>query len=159
MTHMNQLDCNTPNGRTYIQHSIYAINKLASFYCARAAHTLDTGIADIDAILIRDSLVIGLVEAKSRNMTKQQLNTFGSYLITHDKLLRGIALSVALQARFDVVVNLIPDHIIAVWNITTSCGEVMLDLNPIETTTQATCNGGSAQRINAFLTVDNAIFI
>jgi len=156
---MNQLDCNTPNGRAYIQHSIYAINKLASLYCARAAHTLDTGIADIDAILTRDNLVVGLVEAKSRNMTKQQLSAFGSYLIKHDKLLRGIALSVALQARFDVVVNLIPDHIIAVWNITTPRGELMLDLNPKETITQATCNGGSAQRINAYLAVNKAIFI
>jgi|APGre2960657404_1045060.scaffolds.fasta_scaffold147837_3 hypothetical protein len=153
------LDCNTPNGRIYINHAYDVMDRVAQKFRAKAVFTDDDGIADIDALFTRDNKLVAIAEIKSRNLTKEQLEKFGSYLITQDKIERGIALSVALQVPYFVMVKLITSDMIAMWKITDHHGMVECKSYCEVTTTKATCNGGEANRLNAFLSIENCIYI
>jgi hypothetical protein len=104
----------------------------------------------VDAILWRSSIV-GVAEVKTRNLTYQQLSGFGSYLVTFSKLEKLRSVAKALRCPGLLLVYLIPETKTVWWKVCDGQGEWTVDVKVERTSTQATCNGGTAMRDNAYL--------
>ena len=109
--------------------------------------------AKIDGIIVKDNQLSGVFESKCRDLSLMQLQKFGSWLITHDKLIEGKKISTLLRVPFIGFLYLIKDDIIMYWKITDKYGDFLFDYDIKETRTQKTINGGSVIRKNAFLPV------
>lgn len=121
----------------------------AALKCDAGQFGLDT--AHSDRIFFRDGACKCIAEIKSRNMTKAKLKEFGTYLISNSKLKYGEELSRMTGIPFYLFVNLIPDNLIVYWSIFDAHGIRRFLYKTETTTTQATCEGGKAERENAFL--------
>jgi len=117
--------------------------------------------ADIDGFIVKGGTIISGVEIKCRMMTDHDLmNAFsGKWLITHDKIERGIAICRSLGIDFRGFLYLVLDKrllIVKLWDCET--GETAgMELE--ESRTQATVNGGSIVRLNAYVDVRNAAVV
>ncbi len=115
--------------------------------------------AKCDGLIIKDNKLIGVFESKCRNMTISKLESFGSWLVTYEKILCGQSISKMLRIGFFGFLYLIPDDVITMWHITNNKGEFRYHFDIKETETQRTINGGKALRENAFLPVSECIWI
>jgi hypothetical protein len=91
-------------------------------------------------------------------MTKEMLrNRFGNtWLVTHEKVLRGQQVSDLLCVPFVGMLYLIPDQTLYTLKITDDLGKFVIDFNVEKTRTQETINGGVAWRANAYLPMETA---
>jgi hypothetical protein len=114
--------------------------------------------ADIDGFITKGPTIISGVEVKCRNMTAQDLSgKFNNrWLITSDKLDRGIALCRSLGVDFRGFLYLVPDKMLFVVPIWSVKGGMQADIEVERTVTQATVNGGDALRLNAYVDVSKA---
>ena len=117
--------------------------------------------ADIDGFICRGTTMVSGVEVKCRMMSYHDLmNKFdGKWLITYDKIERGISICRSLGVDFRGFLYLVPDQILVIvrlWNCKT--GETAI-MDVEETRTQATVNGGSIVRLNAYVDVSNGTVI
>lgn len=152
------LDCNTSTGRKFIayQHECLAVFcKNKNIHCIT---TNDTMSADIDAIFYRDS-VLAVGECKTRNLTLMQLKKFGSYLVSYSKIEKLMVVSKALQCYGLLLVYLIPDSKIVWCKVCDKDGKLLVHLERRTTATQATCNGGTAVRENAYIPIRDMLVI
>ena len=117
--------------------------------CDAGQFGLDT--AHSDRIFFRDGACKCIAEIKSRNMSMEKLRDFGTYLISNSKLEYGEEMSRMTGIPFYVFVRLIPDDLIVYWNVFNRHGKSRFLYKTETTTTQATCEGGTAERENAFL--------
>ncbi len=147
------LDCTTPRGKVYIGHQMGCLDRLAAAWKAQIVSTAEDDMADIDALAIKDGCISAAMEVKSREMDLAQLCRFGSYLITFDKLLKLRAMAAGLRVPGLVVVSLLKDASIVYWKVCDSAGDMLVQLEGKVSKTQATCNGGSADRYNAYLSL------
>lgn len=156
---MSTLDCNTPTGRKFIKSQDLAAKLFAAKYGLDLFQTNPTSSADIDAFFAHDGQLVGIAEIKSRNMTEADLRRFGSYLITHEKIVKGMALSASLQVQFLLIVYLRFDKSMFCWQVTDATGKQVAPFTVEATRTQETCNGGSIVRQNAFFPVEDGKLI
>lgn len=114
--------------------------------------------AYIDGIVSRDGVALHGVEVKCRNMTREQLRSFEDrWLVTHDKITRGISLCQSLGIGYRGFLYLVPDKlllIVPIWNYGTGLACEM-DVEP--SSTQETVNGGTITRLNAYISVAGAL--
>lgn len=101
----------------------------------------------------------GIAEIKSRKMAGDQkidkaYVEKNGYLVTYDKLKYGAVVSSFYKVPFFLIVNLLLDNTILVWQITHPNGEYTMEFKVLETQTQKTVNGGSIIRRNAYLPFD-----
>lgn len=149
------LDCNTTNGRKYIREQASCIQRLESVWNVNIAQTPLTESADIDGVICRNGIVHGVLEIKCRNMGEQTLRRFGSYLVTEEKIAKLARIGTALCVPSVLAVSLLEDGKIAYWRISNPDGSMAIDYTPERTATQATCNGGEAVRVNAYLGLES----
>lgn len=157
------LDCDTPLGQLFIQEQYRTQERLAD----RGYTVINTSgkANNADVILAKEIdgrlTITGLAEIKSRKtagekpLTKQYLQENGGYLITAEKLKFGALASSMYKVPFYVIVSLMEENVILVWQITTSTGDYTEKFETKQTPTRATVNGGSAFRTNAFLKMDS----
>ena len=117
--------------------------------------------ADIDGFICKGTTMVSGVEVKCRMMSYRDLmNKFNSeWLITYDKIERGIAICRSLGIDFRGFLYLVPEQIliiVKIWDYKTREDCIM---KIEETRTQATVNGGSIVRLNAYVDVSNATVI
>ena len=114
--------------------------------------------ADIDGFIVRDDVVISGVEVKCRNMTSLELRErFGNkWLITADKLDRGVAVCKRLCVDFRGFLYLVPDKVLIIVPIFSMAGGWLVEPEYDYSETQKTVNGGLAQRLNAYIDVTGA---
>ena len=103
--------------------------------------------------------VIALFESKCRNMSLVQLEKYGSWLITNEKIEQCKLLSKLLEVPFLGFLYLLEDKLVMFWKITNYNGEYEFDFEIKKTLTQKTISGGEIYRENAFLTVDKGQFV
>lgn len=152
------LDCNTSNGRRFIAYQHECLAAFCKSKKVSCITTNDTLSADIDAIFYRDS-VLAVGECKTRQLTLKQLKQFGSYLISYSKIEKLVSVSKSLQCSGLLIVYLIPDATIVWCKVCDTQGKILVDLSRKTTTTQATCNGGTAVRENAYIPVSDMLVI
>lgn len=117
--------------------------------------------ADIDGFIVKGATLVSGVEVKCRMMSYHDLmNKFNAeWLITYDKIERGIAICRSLGIDFRGFLYLVPEQIlliVKIWDYKTREDCIM---KIEETRTQATVNGGSIVRLNAYVDVSNATVI
>jgi hypothetical protein len=157
------LDCETPLGQLFIQEQYRTQERLA----ARGYTVINTSGASNNADVILSKVIdgrltmTGLAEIKSRKtagsipLTRKYLSENGGYLITAEKLKFGALASSMYKVPFYVIVSLMEENVILVWQITTSLGDYTEKFETKQTPTRATVNGGTAFRTNAFLKMDS----
>ena len=108
--------------------------------------------ARVDAVWIRQRQCIACSEHKVRTASRALIEQWGgTYLITAQKLTDGVSASKVLGVPFWVVALLLPDAMAYAWQITDPKGEIISPWEEAVSTTQATCEGGFAARMNAFV--------
>ena len=120
--------------------------------------------ADIDGFVVQlhpgnstGTLICG-VEVKCRNMTVDQLR--GEYnnrwLVTADKIDRGVAICKGLGIDFRGFLYLVPNKMLLIVPIWSYEKGYVADIEYEQTQTQATVNGGLAMRLNAYIDTGKA---
>jgi hypothetical protein len=119
-------------------------------YC----HTPKKRECNVDAVLMRQQEIIGVVETKCRyDMTHQDfiLSRGGEWLVTFDKLCAGRDIALSLTVPLIGFLYIVQDRVLLVKSITDSHGKWIAEMSIKVTETQATINGGRAQRCNAYV--------
>lgn len=117
--------------------------------------------ADIDGFIVRGGTLVSGVEVKCRMMTHAGLmDKFnGRWLITYDKIERGIAVCRSLGIDFRGFLYLVPDKALMIVKLWDNKTGVTAGMELEESRTQATVNGGSIVRLNAYVDVRDATVI
>ena len=157
------LDCETPKGQFYMDEQ-YRVQDVLK---ARGYIVMNTSGMDhnSDVILGREIegrlVMTGVAEIKSRStagdkpLTREYLKDNGGYLITERKLKFGAMASSIYNVPFFVIVSLMSEGVILVWQITNNKGIFVESYVTKKTETRATVNGGTAFRTNSFLPMDS----
>ncbi len=146
------LDCLTSTGQQWVSRQFALTQIIAESYGVNAIKTSRTSSASIDALFARDGVLAAIAEIKCRDMSYAQLQSYGSYLITDDKIQRGCRLSAELQVSFFLFVGLRLDHRIVYWKISDASGMMTADTVVFSTTTKRTCNDATGiERMNAYI--------
>lgn len=157
------LDCQTPLGQFYMEEQ-YRVQKVLE---GRGYIIINTSGMDhnSDVILAKEIdgriTMTGVAEIKSRStagdkpLTREYLKGNGGYLITERKLKFGATASAIYNVPFFVIVSLMSEGVILVWQITNNRGIFVEKYVTKKTETRATVNGGVAYRTNAFLPMDS----
>jgi hypothetical protein len=149
------LDCRTEVGQEFIADQHLILNRVERAWRCSAVRTPDQDAADIDALLERAGCLCAVVEVKARTMSEDTLRSFGSIIVTNEKLNKGITLAKSLCVPFFFVVGLKGGPIFW-WRVCDANGRVAVIREVANTRTQATCNGGSVVRLNAYLSLKQA---
>ncbi len=155
----NGLDCNTARGRAFIAHELACLALLEKKWGVQLFPTRDDSAADIDAIAIRHGQIGAVLEVKARQLTLAQLQKFGSYLVTFDKLIKLREVAARLAVPGFLCVYLIPEETIVYWPICDPEGRLLAELSARTSNTQATCNGGETLRYNAYLSLAQMVVL
>ena len=152
------LDCETPLGKKFIeeQYKTQELLKARGYTIINTPskdHNSDILLAkEIDGLLT----LYGIAEIKSRRMAGDRVIDRAyveknGYLVTYDKIKYGAQISSFYKVPFFLIVNLLLDKRVLVWQITNPNGSHTMDFKILETATQRTCNGGTIIRKNAYL--------
>lgn len=113
----------------------------------------------VDAILVKDNQIIGVVEQKSRpSLTVVEFMTDhkGEWLVTNQKIKDGVAIAKALHTKFVGFLYLPEADLVMFKTIWQPDEGWIAPIRVQKTTTQATINGGTAVRENAFIDMKTA---
>jgi len=151
-----RLDCLHGNGPAALARQEAIAQRIARAWQCDVS-TTPTGPAPVDAVITCGGELIGLAEIKARDLTLAALRRMQppGYLVTFDKLRRGRALAHVLSVPYHLIVGLYPEQRIVWWNVSTATGAWRARFTVERTPTQATCNGGTARRLNAYLALDD----
>lgn len=122
------------------------------------AHTAGDDAAPIDGFVIKDGFVLAAAEVKSRDMSHGQLfgQFKGEWLLTLAKLHDMAKLSGILRIPGYGFLYLMPSRMVLAQKLCNDKGEIICEYRTEQTETQATCNGGKANRLNAFIQMQSA---
>ena len=155
------MDILTPKGQETREQEREAIALfLESFPDFSFIETPKNMPADIDGFIvgIPSGTIISGVETKCRNMTASDLaNRFhNQWLITADKLDRGVDVCKRLGIDFRGFLYLVPDKMLLIVPIYSAKDGWLVEPDYEYSKTQATVNGGEAMRLNAYVDVSKA---
>lgn len=155
---MMSLDIDTPRGVMSKHYEEIALRKfLSHFSDSEIVLTPKDKPATIDALISKNGIAVAGVEVKTRNMTLEQLHNWDDeWLVTFDKLDKGRVLCQQLGIDFYGFLYLIPEDALLYKRISDETGEWKAQFRTDKTLTQATINGGSIERINAFINMAGA---
>jgi len=157
------LDCETPLGRQFIEEQYRVQRKLQERGYIVFNSAGKSNHSDVFLCKEEDGwpTLVGIAEIKCRKsaagqqINRQYLIDNGGYLITYSKLKYGAMVSGIHMVPFFVIVSLIDEGVILVWQITNRTGSFLEEIMHRITTTRKTVNGGEIQRTNAFLQMDS----
>lgn len=117
-----------------------------------------SGIAIVDAVIVRNWHLAAVAETKCRRMTLPELRIRfkNEWLVTRAKILGGAKVADGLMVPFWGLLYLVPeDVVLRVKLYEPGCGW-LVPIRSERTQTQATVNGGTAMRDNAFIDMGTA---
>jgi hypothetical protein len=158
---VTNLDINTPKGRESLHDEIRTVQIFQQHYeNHRYLSTRKDSAAVIDAVVAKHDVLAAVVEAKGRSMSIHQLKISFNFrwLVTAAKLDKAAMVADALQVPLWGFLYLRPDDLLLVKAIyKPGEGGWTQHIARKITRTKATCNGGSADRLNAFVDMSNAL--
>lgn len=152
------LGSETEQGKIYIQKEQALADYIGTVYNATAIELGDK-TTHTDRLYVRDNKVVCIAEIKNRTISLDKLYSHGSYLISYDKIDRGVALSSHLHVPFFLFVYLMKSDDIVYWKISDETGKEVCTYRIQQTKTKADCNGGTAVRENAYIFLDGMILL
>ena len=108
--------------------------------------------------------LVGMAEVKSREyagkvpLTLDYIKNSGGYLVSYHKLDHAAKLSELHQVPFFLIVNLMLSRQLLFFQLTDKLGKFVTKFTTERTITQKSANGGTANRLNAFLPADGEFF-
>ena len=114
--------------------------------------------ADVDAFLIRDGIIGGVVETKCRydvDLEEFKQRYSCEWLVTFDKILKGKQVADALCTKLVGFLYIVQSKTLLVQTIADN-GLYVPSIKIMTTQTQATINGRTAVRSNAFIDMSSA---
>jgi hypothetical protein len=152
------LDCDTEKGKVFIkyQRETQRIIEAIGYRIIEMPQKDSNSDIIISKNIGGNETICGIGEIKCREkagnvmLTRNYLKQ-GGYLITNEKLLHGQKISELLKTPFYIIVNLLSEKVILIWKITNEAGIFQFQYVTKESKTQSTCNGGIANRVNAYL--------
>ena len=156
------LDCLTEKGRIYIARQREIADVCAERWNCDVVHTPDTEGAPLDALFCRNCTILAGAEIKARNLTRAALMEWRTYLITLDKVIEARRVAQSLYVPLVLLVGLYTEDRltdVCMWRVTTANGKWVTGFGSAWSITQATCNGGEAERVNAFFPMNQARWV
>lgn len=155
------MDCTTQRGQLFMDGQYETQRILESLgYTILATPALGDQVDCIMGRLIDGvNTVVGIAEIKTREragsvkLTKDYLARNGGYLITNQKIEYGRKMSYLFSVPFYVIVRLVHEDVVLYWKMTDTSGNLAFEYTVKQSTTQASCNGGQANRENAYLPI------
>lgn len=149
------MDILTERGQETLEDERRAVQLLNSRFPDLKYIETDKGTpARVDAILLRDSQVYGVVETKCRyNMTLEYFQTVykSEWLVTYDKIAEGKSVAVAMHVPLIGMLYIKDSDVLLVQRLCEPNGLLTVPMRLESTVTQATVNGGEALRTNAYI--------
>ena len=111
----------------------------------------------IDGIASLDGVATFLYENKCRkaslvaNQIKYRGTFYSDYLISLNKIEEGAKLSKMLRLPFLIFIYFEENEVLAYFQVTDYNGSIIIDYNQRRSKTMNTVNGGTANRVNAFI--------
>lgn len=118
--------------------------------------------ADVDAFLVLDGSIRAIVETKCRydcDLDKFTLNYGSEWLVTFDKLERARSIAKALCVKVVGFLYIKHSDVLLVQELIDDHGEYVPHIRVESTRTQATINGGTAVRMNAYIDMRKAVHV
>ena len=153
------LDINTPRGQRTLEQEHRAAHIIVSAWRGvRYISTPKDEAAAIDALILREDDLCAVAEVKCRECTLATLR--GAYknewLVTASKLDEAVEVARRLVVPFWCFVYLVPDDVVLRVKVWEPERGWIAKIRKEKTVTQATVNGGSALRLNAFIDMTDA---
>ena len=153
------MDILTEKGQQSLRYEDKMLRVIKSKYNLDIIETNKDKPALCDGFTVRNGIITGVFESKCRSHTLQDFKKWGSWIITYAKV-DGLAwMSNKLCVPAIGFLYIIPDNLILKWIITDNEGNYLFDIRTQKTKTQATINGGVAERENAYLPMEYATLI
>jgi hypothetical protein len=150
------LDVTTAAGLKTVTQEDEAVNVYTSHHPAiEYVRTAKDSAARIDAFLVRGGQILAAVETKCRTFTEQTFHDDyrSRWLVTWEKI--EACRSIAAELRVPLVgfLYLTTEQVLYTVQITDASGQFIAPITIESTATQATVNGGTARRNNAYIDV------
>ena len=150
------MDIKTEKGKQSLVYEVKMLNTIREKYRIDIIETDKESPALCDGFMVRNGIITGVFESKCRNATVQDFEKWGSWLVTYEKI-DGLAwMSNKLCVPAIGFLYCIPNDAILMWRITDNEGNYRFEFRVEKTITQATINGGQAERENAYLPINQA---
>ena len=160
---MSELDINTPRGQVTLADELAAIKLFEGSYPTTSyIKTAKDNCSIIDGMIEKEQTLIGIVETKCRyNLTADDFaKKFGSqWLVTFDKIEGGRRLADALLVPFWGFLYLVDDSVLLAKKLYDPKTGWATSFEVRKSETQANCNGGKANRDNAYINMRGALQI
>jgi len=114
--------------------------------------------AVVDGFLLKNNIIVGVVESKCRNMRYRELfeNYGGDWLVTEEKINRARHLATELCVPLYGFLYLVPNDRLLVKMICDDRGYLTAPYRVEASETQRTVNGGTIIRNNAYINMENS---
>ena len=150
------LDVLSPRGAEAVAQSRAGLALVGQQY----VETQQDREGDIDGFFLSSDgrEIVAAFEAKARDMTLEMLRTKfrNEWILTFDKIVRGAAIAKATRVPLLGVCYLIPSDTTLVIRLADEDGNIVAPCRIEMTKTRATCNGGTAIRSNAYVSMAKA---
>jgi hypothetical protein len=113
-----------------------------------------------DGFLVKNNIIQGVVETKCRNLTLEKLEEYNfEWLVTMQKIIDCTKIAESLHVDFVGFLYLVPQKILMVKKIWDVKSGFVVDFQVTKSLTRATVNGGTANRANAYIKMNDATII
>ena len=153
------LDIETPKGQETLAQENEAVEIFEEWF--PGYHYLRTpkdSPSPVDAVIGHKGNIVSVVECKCRLMAlstlREQFNN--EWLVTYQKLKEGIAIASALHVPYTGFLFVLPERKLLIQKIWVPGKGYIPKVRSEVTKTQATVNGGLANRLNAFIDMSEA---
>jgi hypothetical protein len=148
------LDIDTPKGQVSLKDEQIVARWFNSKDDYQYIQTPKHSPAKVDAVLVREDMIIGLAETKCRYKINLQdfRNKFkNEWLVTWEKLESGLKLAEQLCVPLYGFLYLVDDDVLLIQNLN------KIEIRKEFTETQKTINGGKIVRENGFIPMNDAL--
>jgi hypothetical protein len=156
---MSNLDINTPKGQKTVAEEIKMLKYVSKCWNVRIQITKKDQAVPHDGRILKYNKIAGIFESKNRQITLEELETWGSWLITFEKLEKCRLLAKEMKVPFYGFLGIERSDLVMYWKIADENGNYLFDFPHYNSITQATVNGGEANRDNAFLPITFGKFV
>jgi hypothetical protein len=158
------LDINTEKGQETILQENDMLNYIEKCWGVKIETTKKDQPIPYDGTILFNDIISGIFESKNRQCSLEDMIKWGSWLITYEKFEKCRKIAIKMKVPFYGFLGMekskgFVDPIIFCWKIIDEHGIYMFDFKHRNSSTQATINGGVANRDNAYLPLCEAKLI
>jgi len=136
------MDITSPKGKKTVEEEKFMLGRFESAWKCEAIHTPIIEGSACDGFFVRKKETKAMFESKCRQMTLDELENYGSWMITYEKLMKCRTISEYLCIPMYGLLYLVKDNLIMYWKITDNKGKFLFEFETDIRNTQYCVNGG-----------------